>query len=175
MEKLYCYCISCYSGNEEKVAEKIRRIADDVTAIVPVYEREEKKNGAWSRHCYALLPGYLFIYTDNPLKMSALFGISQLTGILRYDDDSCELKGNDLEFAQWVWRYHGTIGLSRVVMEGDRIKVIDGPLKDYEGVIKKVNKHRRSAMVEIKVGKHSKDVWMSFQWFDASQEVQTII
>ena len=53
--------------------------------------------------------------------------------------------------------------------------MIDGPLKDYEGVIKKVNKHRRSAMVEIKVGKHSKDVWMSFQWFDASQEVQTII
>ena len=56
-------------------------------------------------------------------------------------------------------------------MEGDHIKIIDGPLADYEGMIKKVNKHRRSAMVEIKVGSHVKDVWMSFQWFDAPEQI----
>ena len=57
-------------------------------------------------------------------------------------------------------------------MEGDRIKIIEGPLKDYEGVIKKVNKHRRSAMVEMKVGEHIKNVWMSFQWFNAPQQMK---
>lgn len=172
MEMLYCYCVSCYSGNEQKVAKKIRRIVQDVTVIVPVYERDEKKGGKWQTCHHALLPGYLFLYMDRLLKTNLLFSIGNLTGILRYDDDTCELRGGDLEFAKWVLKYQGSIGLSRVVMEGERIKVIDGPLKDYEGVIKKVNKHRRSAMIEIRVGKYIKDVWMSFQWFNTSEEIQ---
>ena len=165
----YCYCVSCYSGEEEKVADKIRRICG-CYSLVPRYEREEKKKGTWEKRRHVLLPGYIFLYSETPLNFGLFYGISQLTGCLKYDD-GFELRGDDPKFAEWVLRYHGVIRLSQAVMEGDHIKIIDGPLADYEGMIKKVNKHRRSAMVEIKVGSHVKDVWMSFQWFDAPEQI----
>lgn len=165
-----CYCVSCYSGEEEKVAAKIRNICGCYT-LVPKYEREEKKKGIWTKRQHVFLPGYVFLYAERPLNFGLLYGISQLTGCLKYDD-GFQLRGSDLEFAEWIWRYQGLIHLSQAIMEGERIKVIDGPLRDYEGVIKKVNKHRRSALVEITVGNHIRDVWMSFRWFDTSQQIQ---
>jgi transcriptional antiterminator NusG len=90
--------------------------------------------------------------------------IEQLNRILRYDDNCIELQGDDLAFAEWVLKYDGKIGVSKVMTVGDRIKVYEGPLKDYEGVIKKVNKQRRSALVEVSVGSSTKNIWLAFEW-----------
>ena len=75
----YCYCVSCYSGEEEKVADKIRRICG-CYSLVPRYEREEKKKGTWEKRRHVLLPGYIFLYSETPLNFGLFYGISQLTG-----------------------------------------------------------------------------------------------
>jgi transcriptional antiterminator NusG len=93
-----------------------------------------------------------------------LLGVEKLHRILNYDGDCVTLQGDDLSFAQWVYQYKGKIGVSKAMMVGDRIKVFEGPLKDYEGVIKKVNKQRRSTMVEVSVGSSSKNIWLAFEW-----------
>ena len=110
----YCYCVSCYSGEEEKVADKIRRICG-CYSLVPRYEREEKKKGTWEKRRHVLLPGYIFLYSETPLNFGLFYGISQLTGCLKYDD-GFELRGDDLKFAEWVLRYHGVIRLSQACL-----------------------------------------------------------
>ena len=35
------------------------------------------------------------------------------------------------------------------IIEGDKIHVTDGPLKGYESIIKRVNRHKRQAVIEI--------------------------
>ncbi|MCD8120111.1 MAG: KOW motif-containing protein [Lachnospiraceae bacterium] len=35
------------------------------------------------------------------------------------------------------------------VMENDRVKIISGPMKGMEGCIRKVNRHKRLAKIEV--------------------------
>ncbi len=57
-------------------------------------------------------------------------------------DNTKKLRGHDLEFIQWLKRQNGMIGISKAIQIGTKIKIIDGPLKKYEGNIIKINKRQ---------------------------------
>jgi transcriptional antiterminator NusG len=37
------------------------------------------------------------------------------------------------------------------VIEGDKIRVFEGPLKGLESVVRKVNRHKKEAVIEIEI------------------------
>jgi transcription antitermination factor NusG len=61
----------------------------------------------------------------------------------------------------------GIIGKSRAVREGDRIRVVEGPMKDLNGTITQVNKQRRRATMEFVFDGISRSVTMAFDWVQA--------
>ena len=58
------------------------------------------------------------------------------------------------------------IGLSKVYRENDKVKVLNGPLKDYEGNILKIDGRSRNALVEFRFDERIWKVWMAFEWLD---------
>ncbi len=159
----YVLCVACTAGTEAAFAASMRW-QTDICALFPVFEREEHKNGAWAVKAYPLLPGYVFLYADRPIDVRRMQGRKHVKRVLQYGDGETNLRGEDRNFAEWVYRYNGRIALSRAWLVGDQTQIIDGPLKEYEGVIKKINRQRRSALVEIHIGQQARDVWLSFQW-----------
>lgn len=160
----YEYCLFCRTGKERAV---MRRIHDSFPCIPisPRVVREEKKRGEWISRQEPLLPGYLFLYAWEDLPVFRIQGLPDVLRFLSYDGDY-KLDGDDLEFAKWVFKYEGLIGVSQAFREGDHIVVNGGPLKDYEGSIVTVNKRKRIAKVHVPLQSGIKAVWMSFAWID---------
>ncbi|MDO4540019.1 MAG: transcription termination/antitermination NusG family protein [Syntrophomonadaceae bacterium] len=163
----HAYCVSCNTGSEAVLKNSLLRLMPQATVLYPVFDREERKNGQWQVKTYPLLPGYLFIYMDTPIDTALLYSEKRVVRLLGYREDKGtmhSLIGKDLEFAEWLYDHRGHIKLSRAMLVGDKTKIIDGPLLNYEGEIIKINRQRRSALVRMQVGDLIKDVWLYFHW-----------
>lgn len=163
------YCAFCRTGKEEQTARLIERVMP-VAALTPKLLCCENHKGEWVDHTRVLLPGYLFLYADETLDFRRLYSIADVYKVLTYEDLSAALRGADSEFARWIRGEGGIIGKSNALREGDIISVVDGPLKRFEGTIKKVNKQRKRAMVEIDFHGIMNRIWMPFEWVRIQDE-----
>lgn len=135
-------------------------------ALIPQIEKDERRQGVWRRVRHNMLPGYVFLFSDCQLDCAELSRLSGVIKILGYDTGDHALHGSDREFAVWLYRNSGCIGVSTAVAEGSRIRVTGGPLLDYAGCIKEVNRSKRIAKVAVSVDDVIRDVWMSFEWLE---------
>lgn len=153
------FVIHTTSGKEDELIENIKKNYDpSIFKDVFCVKRELKKkfNGKWNDITERLFPGYIFVETDSPKDMHILLnsieGYSKVVGfkdneIIHYiplseieEDFIKGLAGKDVDH---------TISVSEIeVLEGKKIRVISGPLLGQEGIVKKVNLHKRVAEVE---------------------------
>jgi transcriptional antiterminator NusG len=137
--------------------------------FVPMRRMKKKYQGSWKEITEKLFPGYVFLISKQPqLLYDELKRIPALTKLLgsceEYftplsEDDVRLLRGlQDMQDPEkepnrdWIrcnQQETPAVGLSRVVVgEKNQIKIISGPLKNLEGRIKKINLHKRIAVVE---------------------------
>ena len=122
---------------------------------------------------HSYLPGYLFLYTENPLE--SFLPILRLGGVIRRlgsPEDGYRLHGGDLAFAQALYRSSGVIGTAQAYQEGDRIKLAGGILADASGQIVKLDRHRRRAQVEFRFDETTRRVWVGYDLIEDRLEDQ---
>lgn len=83
------------------------------------------------------------------LKFDYIKTLLDVCKFLDYEAGAKELVGNDFYYADWIYRYKGRIGQSLILEEGEHIKVLEGPLKDCEGKIVKLDRRKKRAWVEF--------------------------
>lgn len=160
MEPRHAYCILCRTGAEEEVKHKVDLFIPQVEALVPTRIIEEKKGKQWRQVERPLLPGYIFLYADAELPFDLKWKIHRIYRILQYEPYYRGLQGEDRDYAFWVYRHQGQIKPSTIFQEGEKIRVIDGPLLDMTGTITRLDKrHRR--------------VWVSFD-FDGEHRIVSL-
>ena len=84
--------------------------------------------------------------------------------LLRYSDGDWRLHDSDDQFAKLLFDAGGNIGISRASFdEGNRIRILEGFLKDYEGSIVRVN--RKTRTVEVRVDFQGKKIslWLGYE------------
>ena len=165
---VYACCLFVRAGDEERAAAEIAE-KTGCSVLVPMIDREELHSGSWVRITKKLLPGYVFLYSDSPIASESMTGTNGVLKVLKYTDGRCELVGEDRRFAEWIYDNGGTVGVSTAVKEGDRIRVIDGPLLDYCGSITEVKRKKRTAKVSISFGEITREIWMSFEWLKTEE------
>lgn len=161
------YCVFCKTGSEISVAEKINIIEPSVKAIAPMRIVQEKREGKWMGKQKVLLPGYVFLYTENDLNANIISKLTDLYKVLSYDHGVRSLMGKDYDYAMWIWKYHGSIDTSKVLTVGKSVKVIEGPLLDANGVIKKLDKHKRKIWVEFNFDGITRMIVLSAECIDS--------
>lgn len=162
------YCLQCVAGREAGVARQIRQ-ETGLTALAPTLVRMEWKGKVAARKEQTLFPGYVFLYADDN-ALPDLNGVHHMRRLMAYSPGQRQLYGRDAEIARWLFQYGGVIRESRVLREGDRIVVVDGPMKDLGGVIKSVNKQRQRASIEFTFEGITRNVWMAFEWVSSADE-----
>jgi transcriptional antiterminator NusG len=161
------YCLACFSGQERKVEDFIKQSGYKV--ISAIVERSVVKNGKRYKEFRSLLPGYVFMVSDGLPVWDMLIRFRYICRPLRYGDGTMCLRGGDLDFVRWLQRYNGVIETSKVIQEGTKIRIISGPLMDYEGKIIKVNKRQKCAAVRLVSEKIPCTVWLSFDFIEETK------
>ena len=155
---LLYYVLQVASGMEDKVEEQIRVMVEkDLYGLCfhPIRHMKKKIRGEWKELREKLLPGYVFITSDDVrelyLKLKYVPAFTKMLG--KDSEEFIPLPKHEVE---WLKKITGSadnnmeIGLSQVsVSEDDVITILSGPLKGMEGYIKKIDLHRRVAKVEV--------------------------
>ncbi len=165
---LNAYCVMCRTGSEQAAVKSINQNYPDITAIAPTRTIPEKRQGQWSSRDLILLPGYLFIFAQGELPHDLRQKTNHLYKVLQYERGIRTLTGSDDDYAQWVYKHQGKIEQSTVLIEGGQIKVVSGPLLDFEGRITKLDKHKRRAWVAFDFDGHKQTVCVGAECLDAS-------
>jgi len=168
------YCLFCISRYTDDVVRRLDGLGYE--SVSPLLVCDVFKAGSYVREKRALLPGYVFFYTD--LQQPNWREISKIANVIRpleYCDGCRTLRGEDLRFAFWIRSHGGLIEISKALRVGTKISIISGPLKEYEGFIMEVNKKRRVAAVQIGLDGQIKKVWMAFECIDEADMPYRIV
>lgn len=153
------YVLHVLTGAELEVRRQLEGLG--YTASVPQEARQIRRDGQWREELYTLLPGYVFLQARySPRIHHMLKGVSGAIQLLS--------KGNPHPLVTREVEWLTSIGYSGILLRpskvdfsGDRPKVLDGPLKDFEQYIIKIDRRRRRAHVRVPVLGAGKDMALS--------------
>ena len=170
MENRRVRCLFCNTGKEEQVV----RIITEKGWGRAIFARRIKtvqKDGAWKEAVYPLLPGYVFVYSDEEENRRAEFsGLNHVIRVLTYGDGSDALTGRDLEFAQWLWSLNGRIEIMKAAQIGDRVEIIDGVFRQLRGTVTRMDRRRRTVRVSLETEGTPKQIWLAYEIVERREE-----
>ncbi len=165
------YVIHVLTGKEKKYMEWACRVLnDDVRILWPRRRLSIRKEGIIREDVSSLYPGYLFLETKE-LADQMIVALRKVPGFVRFlrsDNDIIPLNNFDKELFLELISYGEIIPKSRVVFdEKSRIRVIEGPLKQLEGAIVKVDQRKGRAKVQLHLQGKSLLVDLGFDVIEA--------
>ena len=112
---------------------------------------QKQFRGQWRTCTATLFPGYLIVVTDRVDELeSQLRRVPAFAWVLSNDGGFVPLERDEVAWIDaFTEKGHRTVGVSEGVIEGDRIIVLKGPLVGREGWIRKINRRKRTAYLEI--------------------------
>ena len=156
-------CLFCMTGKEQRVAEQIQAACPNVRAAAMRQLKYKTCRKVKTREEAVLLPGYVFFEAPSSMEPSVVFPTQNVIRVLSTDNGIWQLQGEDERFVKWVFQYDGMLGLSQAYKEGDRIRIVSGPLKDMEGKIRRVDKRGMSGQVILSFCGRDIPVWLGFE------------
>ena len=143
----------------------------------PMRRISKKFHGEWVETSEKLLPGYVFVETNEPEEFyKRLKTIPRLTKMLgkSYNDSisAWEFIGLSVEETEWLENImscgeNNEVKLSCVKRdEFGNIKVISGPLLYLADKVKKIDLHRRIAKVELSFGQKQSLLYFGIEIVD---------
>ena len=155
------YCVFCKNGFEKNVETFLRN--NGYKIIPSIVERNIVKNRKFIQESRPLISGYVFFeYEDTP-NWIEIRKFEHILYPLAYYDNTKQLRNNDKKFVQWLVQNNGIIKISKAIKNGNKIKVMEGPLKDYEKKIVKINKRQKCAKIKIDEEGIINYIWLSYE------------
>ena len=149
------YAIQTISGSEEETVENIRKMVDrEVCEDCFLLKREAvwRIQGACRVHIERLFPGYVFLDSDKLTQLYMdLKQVSGLTKLLKTGDEVIPLSKEEVGFLQSFGGAEQVVVMSEGVIENSKVRVISGPLVGKEGFIKRIDRHKRKAFLEMEM------------------------
>ena len=149
------YVIQVRTGTEEEIQRQCETIIDKSIlekSFIPKYEQERKYQGEWHTELKILFPGYVFLVSGEKEKMffevKRIIGVTKLLGT---GETIVPLTDEEVNFLLRLGGDEQTVEMSEGIIENDRVVVTSGPLKGSEGLIRKIDRHKRKAWLEIEM------------------------
>ena len=118
-------------------------------------EQKKKLNGEHKIVLRPLFPGYLFFEVPSVEEAAELKQrlrkVPAMTKLLQAGDDIVAVYPEEENLLRNLGGDNHVIDLSSGVMEGDKVVVTKGPLKNNEYRIRKIDRHKRKAILEVKL------------------------
>ena len=133
------YVLQVRTGTEENIRTQCRNNIPEAVltrCFIPYYEEKRRIRGTWTAVKKVLFPGYVFAVTDRPDDLyQSLKHVIGLTKLIGTGQEIVPLTEEEKNFLD----------------EGDQVIVTKGPLKGKEGMIRKIDRHKRKVWLEVKM------------------------
>ena len=162
------YVIQTESGRESYIKRLIEVYADASTydeVFIPQRQMLKRVAGQWRPCLQPLIPGYLFVITTHVEQLAhELRGVPAFTKLLGNENLFTPLATDEAALIDnFTANEHRIVLASQAVVEGDRVKVLKGPLVGQEGLITKINRHRRTADLQMQVMGRTKRITLALE------------
>ena len=147
------YVIQVSTGKEEQSLMMLKKYGVQKylkECFSPRYEHRRKYLGQWRQEEAILFPGYIFVISDQVEELyESLRQIPQLTKILGVGEKWTPMTKEDIEIVELLSGKERVVKFSEGYIVGTRVTVVKGPLQGMEGTIRKIDRHKRKAYLEI--------------------------
>lgn len=119
------YVMQVRTGTEENIRCQCQRlISSNVLerCFILYYQQKKRFQGEWHIQERILFPGYVFLIAENQEKL--VNGLRKVIGLTK---------------------------ISSGIIENDRVQILAGPLMGMEGNIRRIDRHKRTAYLEIEM------------------------
>lgn len=157
------YVVQVRTGTEENIRTQcLRKISSEILERCFILYYEEKKHirGEWTVQKKVLFPGYVFVVTEDMEKLHE--SLKSVIGLTRMIGTGREIVPISEEERQFLLDFGGEkqmVPVSVGIIENAVTKIRSGPLKGKEGLIRKIDRHKRKA-------------WLEMEMFGRKQEIQ---
>jgi len=168
------YSLRVISGKERKIKERIeleiKRAGWDnvVTQVLVPSEKVYKiRNGKKVILDRNILPGYILLEAD-PERFSAeiVQGISNMPNVIHFLGRNQPIPMQESEANRMLGKVDESQGLVESMVEpfieGEMVKIIDGPFNDFVGDIKEINEEKKKLKVIVKIFGRGTEVELNF-------------
>ena len=150
------HAIHVKTGREDAACEEIRKQAAllgysaEHELLVPKRKLQERHQGEFVEVIRTMFPGYVLARSEDIEEFAEVAIRSKnVIRLLQAEGEFQEVRLEEISAIVYMTDEAGVIGRSEVLLEGDLITVVSGPLKGHEGLIKKIDKHHHRAKVEF--------------------------
>ena len=160
---MYSYCLFCETLKCVSIKRKIEQFSN-CRVIQPRVVQHTWSGGRPVDRENDLLPGYLFLYSEERLEEFSPF--RRLDGVLRIlgnRDDGYALSGSDEQFAMILLSMDGVIGKTPVYEEGQWIHLADRAFAGIEAKILKVNRRNKRMQIELPFADTLVKTWIEYE------------
>ena len=160
---MHVYCLFCQTQRCKLIATVLQKHGAG-RVLSPQILQRERKQGRNVEVMRSLLPGYIFIYAEEPLTEEqfhpGIYGIIRRLGTA---ETGFELSGADCDFAMRLYEKDGTVNAVQVFKEGDEIVLTDPLFQSCKGRITKVDNRKQRARIDFTFENNPCHTWVAFE------------
>jgi transcriptional antiterminator NusG len=149
------YVIQVRTGTEQYIRTQCEERIDTAileSCFIPDYEEKRKIRQEWQTIRRPLFPGYIFLVSSQAeplfLELKKVQGMAKLLGT---GADIVPLTESEVRFLKSFGGEDHVVEMSTGIIEGTSVIVESGPLQGREGLIKKIDRHKRKAWLELEM------------------------
>lgn len=149
------YVVQVRVGTEENMKLQCqKKISESILerCFIPYYEEKKRIQGEWKIQQKILFPGYIFVITEDIenlyKQLKCVIGMTKLLGT---GEEIVPLAEDEIQFMQNFGGETQVVKMSEGVIEQSEVKILSGPLQGKEGFIKKIDRHKRKAWLEMEM------------------------
>lgn len=122
------------------------------TLLYPILPTEETISGRMAYQERILFPGYVFLIAQNlECLVNGLKKVIGLTKLIGIGDQIVPLVQEEVELLMRIGTDKQLVEMSSGIIENDRVRILSGPLMGMEGNIRRIDRHKRIAYLEIEM------------------------
>ena len=149
------YVIQVRTGTEEGIRRQCEKVIEKEIlerSFIPYCEQMKRYQGEWHKEAVILFPGYVFLVSEDEdrlyQKLKEVIGFKKLIGTGR---EIVPLDETEVRFLLEFGKEEQLVSMSEGIIVNDKVVVTTGPLKGNEGLIRKIDRHKRRAYLEIEM------------------------
>ena len=163
------YCLFCETDKVRYISCYLRDLYA-CTVVIPKQIQHTWSGGRMTDTERDLLPGYLFLYSEEPLDGTLLCRVQSVIRCLRTTDGKFELQGADEEFARMLLSRNGIIGKTPVYQVGQKIRIRDGAFAGLQTSILRVDRRAGRMQIEIPFANQKIRTWVEYDVIQAEDD-----
>lgn len=149
------YAVQVRTGKEQDTADLCRKIVENeilLEAFIPRYERMKRYQGEWHKEQLPMFPGYIFLVTERVDELfQELKVVPELTKILGDGIMFIPIRDEEKTLLMNMGNGNHVTEMSSGYLVGEQVVILSGPMKGMEGKIRKIDRHKRVAVLGVRM------------------------